>query len=223
MIGPLFTPYTPPIEILPPGIAPLNVTCEWASPASAVRIPLFRRTPHGTKRRAIEQVVLRSTDLPCDVKCTASSVLDAEGVLYVPFEAVIAELYRSGRPRPLFDLLRDLMAMIPLQTSNTKPAPDGCLVASAEEQGFRLATAIVDGDDTLLEIGWRPSRDTSLLHVLNAVIPAQEPDAGAWIDAPAPGIAALLSVELHRLLPGQPSHLISSSGRQFLKSLRPEP
>jgi hypothetical protein len=218
-IGPYFTLYQPRAEALPTGIAGLGTAVEWASPGGAVQIPLFRHRPGQTTRFGIESVVLRSGDLPCDVTCAAGHVIKVAGMSFVPLEAVLAALYRSEGRRPLRDLLRELVSMVPLQASFQNPAPAGGLIPAAEKKGYRLATAARDGEDILIELAWRPAENASLLHVVNGAMDSRSPEKGAWIESPIPGVSALLADELHRLLPGPPGKILSDGGRQYLNSL----
>jgi hypothetical protein len=185
----------------------------------AVQIPLFRHRPGQTTRFGIESVVLRSSDLPCDVTCAASHVIEVAGTSFVPLEGVLAAVYRSEGRRPIRDLLRDLVSMVPLQASFQNPAPAGGLIPAAEEKGYRLAKAARDGEDILIELGWQPAENASLLHVVNGAMHSRSPEKGVWIESPIPGVSALLAAELHRLLPGPPSGILSDCGWQYLNSL----
>jgi hypothetical protein len=103
-IGPYFKLYRP-AKALPAGIAGLGTSIEWASPGGAVQIPLFQHRPGQTTHFGIESVVLRSSDLPCDVTCAASHVIEVAGTSRVPLEALLSALYRSEGRRPIRDLL----------------------------------------------------------------------------------------------------------------------
>jgi hypothetical protein len=221
-IGPFFTLYQP-AEALPAGIAGTGTSIEWSSPEAAVQIPLFRHRPGRTTRFGIESVVLRSIDLPCDITCAAGHVIEVAGKSYVPLEGLLAALYRSEGRRPIRDLLRELVTMVPLQASFQNLAPAGGLIPAAEEKGYGLAKAARDGEDILIELGWQPAENASLLHVGNGAMHSHSPKKEAWIESPIPGVSALLAAELHRLLPGPPSEILSDRGWQYLNSLPSNP
>ncbi len=219
LIGPLFIAHPPAAGPLPPEVTSLGTALEWASPRGAVQIPLFRYRPEQTSRFRLEHVVVRSSDLPCDLTCVSEHVFEASGIAYAPLEALVFALYNSETQRPIRDLLRDMASMIPLDAPIRTPAPAGALTPAAEESGFCLAAAGRRGDEILIELAWGPSRDVSPLHVVNAALPFNGRDKGSWIESSKPGISALLARDLHRLFPGPPGDLMSGRGWQFLHSL----
>ncbi len=219
-IGPLLTPYEPPTGTLPAGIVALETSIEWASPSAAVQVPLFRHRRGQTIRFGIEDLVVRSDDLPCDITCAAAHVTEAGGVSYVPIEGLLYALYRTEAPRPICALLREMAEVVPLQSYYRNPGPAGGLIPAGERNGFCLATVRRSEHELLIELGWRAS-ETAILHTVNGVLAFQGQDKGAWIESPIPGIAKLLSAEMHRLLPRLPGDLLSDRGRQYLASLHP--
>jgi hypothetical protein len=225
ILGPFFSRATTPVTILTtiqPRIAPLQIALEWSSPNEAHHIPLFRlEAPTGTK---LKDILLRAADLPRDVNCTETHIVETSEEMFVPLDALLASLYRANESgRPIREILRELAAMVPLGSpvGRTTPSP-GLLVPMAEQEGFQITKGVRQGDEILLSIGWRPRESASLFHVETCrfLMRQGKPAVAEWVQPQGEaGISGPLADDLHRLFPGKPSGLLTGAGHDYVASL----
>lgn len=220
-LGPFLYQTTETIPTSAP-VSPLHITMEWASAEHACQIPLFRVSPTPSRKLRLQHLVVRVADLPCDVVCTEPHIVVAQDQTYVPFEAVIAALYRSEEvARPIRDVLGELAQLVLIEAEPQDDLPNhGLLIPAAESEGFRVAHAVKDGDEMLLGICWQPRSSSSRFHVLNGVFRLSPELSGEWIEPPPDvGVACQLASELHRLFPTSPCQLLSAGGHQLIATL----
>jgi hypothetical protein len=197
---------------------------EWASPAQAHNITLFRHRPaHAPNRLRIENIVLREADVPFDLSCSESSVVQSGGATYIPLEALLVALYERGLvSRPILTVLRDLAEKLPLYSRVQHPVLEpGMLAEATEREGFQLMSVdyYEDLQQIFATVGWRPHPGADALHACTLTFrrsPAGEIDDGGWAEPGSISIAQVLGPELRRLSPGKAIELLTPAGRRRL-------
>jgi hypothetical protein len=184
-------------------------------------IPLFRHHPvHAPDRICLEDVVCRHADIPIDVLCQESQVVEGGGTVFVPLEASLAALYRQNVvSRSIFGVLGDLEELLPLHYAvRRRLEGTGLLVPDAENVGFRLHTIIgPDHRSVYADIVWQPRPGGVPFHVRIAQFAAGT-EEGIWKPHGAAGVCELLADELHRLVPGRPRCLFTQKAQELLFS-----
>jgi hypothetical protein len=225
-LGPIFTPVNAALHPRSQ-IVPLNLVMEWANPARAWRLPLFRRQPpNGADRIRLEHIVFRRGELPCHIECPAYQVAHAPDGEYLPLDALLGKMLQTRLiTRPVFRLLNDLASAVPLDNSITRPiTAKGLLASNLEMQGFRLNTAFEHAGQICAQIGWEPECRPTRFHSCAAAFnrkPGKNLDTGYWLDCPEMGVARALAEEFHRLLAGAPIQLFSEAGIHYLENCIP--
>jgi hypothetical protein len=203
-------------------VLPLKLAVEWANADQAVRIPLFRRLlKHAPDRIRLEHIVFRRRDLPCDMECQENQVSETFEGTFLPLDALLAARYGAGTiSRPVFSVLNELAALVPLQeTVTNRITQTGLLLAEADKRGFRLNAVFQEAGLFYAQIGWEPDCLPTRLHVCLASFrpgSAQNLQEVQWMLGHEVGISEVLSGELRRLVPGNAIDLFSQAGADFL-------
>jgi len=101
IIGPLFTATSTPFNG-DDWIVPLGVRLEWAHQHEAAAISLFRHhSRHAPNAVMFWNMVFALPQLPFDVECFAHQVVETPHGIYLPFEALLSELYARYRVGPI--------------------------------------------------------------------------------------------------------------------------
>jgi len=225
-LGPFFTTANSS-EPVSEQIVPLNLAIEWSSPHEARRLLLFRhRPPYCPDRIRLEQIVFRRSDLPCDMECQAYQAIDTPAGIFLPLEALLAALYRSCEiARPLRDLLNELVAVVPIYNRGIgQIRTEGLLTPEAEARGFRLNTFFQESELIYAQLGWESKSQSTRFHVCLATFqwhPDRRLNHGSWVTPREVGVSQILADELHRLVRGNPTALLSEAGINFLKAQFP--
>jgi hypothetical protein len=220
-LGPYFTE-TPSKPTGNPKIIPLHVSIEWATPDHSQSTPLFQHSPTGVSRPALHEIVFRAEELPCSVRCQEFQAVDAPAGAYVPLEALLVTIYQNGLvSRPIFDVLAELSALVPMRSSVSNPPrdPEGLLLPGIEKRGFRVANVVAGEDQVFVDIGWYPERNSTPFHTCVCAF-AHTPgklSEGEWIPSPMIGVHQLLVTELRRIATSAPGKAITAKGRQYLQ------
>ncbi len=226
-IGPFFTD-SGLAQQMTGRIVPLNLNIEWANPLKATRIPLFReRFSYAPDRIRFENILFHRHDLPCDIECQEHRILDTVHGLFLPLDILLAQLYRNREiSRPIFQLLDELAAVVPLTSPVTNPiSTKGLLATEAEGAGFRLTMAFHEAGMVYAHIGWQPDCRTTRFHVGVVALQARasgEMVPGGWIDQRDTGICQVLVKELQHLVPDSPATLLTERGMQVLAATLPK-
>jgi|SRR5208282_3414930 len=221
-LGPFFTTarFTLPKSDL---IVPLNLEMEWSTAKKATRIPLFRHLPpHAPESIRLEHIVFRRVDLPCDLECRENQTVTTPEVIYLPLDPLLGALYRRREiSRPVFQLLNDLVAVVPLRSRVSNPITTrGLLAAEAEAKGFRLNAVFREDAAICAQIGWESGCRSLRFHACLASFkrsPNRALHPGIWRIAGEIGVAQILADQLHQLKPGNPLDLLSETGIQLLE------
>jgi len=211
----------------PPGggsVDPLNVVVEWAGEDRAVRLELFQAHPKGMPKVRFHHVMARADQLPCDVVISETQAIEAPEGTFIPLEGVLTALYRANNVRRgIREVLRELGAFITLHNSARDNIPqDGLLSPEIEQAGFRIANVLGEGEEVLVELGWRPGGSINQFHTANCRFSVR---LGAitedcWVDQEGTnGISVLLAKELHESFPGSPRALMTQAGLKRVVSL----
>lgn len=209
-----------------PDLFPLELELEWANAQRSCRLPLFRHRPDKNKEHLrLQQIVCPATQLPCDVRCQEYQVVTSHGEEFVPLEAVLVSLYGQSRiSRPIFAVLADLAALVPLHSSsslsNAPKDPEGLLQEKVEARGFRITNIISDEGCTFVDVGWVTG--STRFHTCIFVFSAGNEKLAPEEPRPSPmiGVHHLLALEIQRL--GiRPEELLTDKGRQLLRQSQP--
>jgi hypothetical protein len=203
-------------------IVSLNLVMEWSNSNQAMRIPLFRRLlPYAPNRLQLEHIVFRHCDLPCDMECQEYQAIETPEGSFLPLDGLLAALYVSCEiSRPAFQALNDLASALPLDGTLTNTiATKGLLASEAEARGFRLNAVFQESEMIYAHIAWEPESRSTRFHVCLATFqPGHTLKLGAakWMVQREIGVSKILAEELHRLVPGNPTDLLSEAGVHFL-------
>ncbi len=220
-IGPLFTSCSSP-QLADARITPLGLQMEWATARKGTAIPLFRRiSQHAPNRLRLEHIVFASDRLPFDLECSEHYVVETRLGVYLPAEALLAELYsRFQVTRSVFGVLSELAGLVALSGSVRCPiATPGLLIPQAERKGFVLNSVTGQGDRVFAEIGWRPSVQRYVFHTCVCEFvcsPVGHYDAGIWRAPTLIGVHGPLLLELRHLVCGNPDTMFTPSGRSLI-------
>jgi hypothetical protein len=206
------------------GIVPLNLAMEWSNPNRATRIPLFRELlPYSPDRLRFEHIFFRHRDLPCDLECLDYQVIEGTQGAFLSLDALLAALYAGCRiSRSIFQLLNELAEVVPLHSTVTNPiTTKGILAPEAEALGFRLNAVFPERGLIYAQIGWEADCRSMRFHVCVATFrqgTAGKCSGAKWIPKRDTGVSRILTLELHRIVPGNPNDLFTEVGLQFLKA-----
>ena len=140
----------------------------------------------------------------------------------MPLEALLVTIYQHGLvSRPIFDVLAELSALVPLRSSVSNPPTDaeGLLLPGIEQKGFRVANVIPEEDKVFVDIGWYPEPNSTPFHTCICAFAhtAGKLSEGEWIPSPMIGVHQLLATELRGLATGDPSRALTEKGRRYLQ------
>jgi hypothetical protein len=156
------------------------------------------------------------------MECQEYQAIDTPEGTFLPLEALLVELYRTCEfHRPLFGLLNEFAAIVPLHGTVTNPITvTGLLATKAEARGFRLNALFHEPGITYAQIGWEPECRQIRLHVCLASFrpePARRLHVGKWMAHGEIGVSQLLASELHRFVAGAPADILSEDGLRLLQ------
>jgi hypothetical protein len=95
------------------------------------------------------------------------------------------------------------------------------LAAEAEAKGFRLNAVFLESLLIYVQVGWDPECRSTRVHVCLATFqmkPNRELDAGNWMVQAEISVPQVLAYELHQLMPGDPTNLMSQAGIHLLET-----
>lgn len=167
---------------------------------------------------------MRQKDLPCDVVCTDSHVVETPKDTLVPFESVLVKIYRTTEVgRSIRGVLDDLADLITLNSRVKNHIPgSGLLIPAIEKEGFRIVHSIRHQDEILTELCWL-AKNTTSFHAGNwrFKMGRDKIVTCSWVAPQGDvGVATLLADELRKLFPGHPDTLLTSKGIHHLTSLQ---
>jgi len=232
-LGPFFTPRAPsPTSI--EDIEPLGVAIEWATPAGARAIELFRHRPkyrRGEFYAYQQAIVFRHRELPFQMDCLTHTIVRAPDGDYLPLAALLATLYDRGEASaPILPLLREVEGIVPQHVPYDNPTErDGMLVPAAESAGFRILNPCPEPAAAgkrpyiFISIGWRPHPDAMLNHAAIAAFnysiqgEAISFESGRW-EKGLIGFPELLKRAISALIPN-PIDLFSPAGFERIRQM----
>jgi hypothetical protein len=105
---------------------------------------------------------------------------------------------------------------VPFDHPSRLPAfGEGSLIPSAEAKGFRLHATVWTGSSLYTEIAWQVPHHTTRFHTCLCRFEVDDSgvlNEGVWEPFGLIGIAPLLAEQLHGIVPGAPTHLLSAAG-----------
>ena len=205
-------------EFSSPGVVPLGFGLEWANPAGAKRIPLFRHPPrNASDHLRLESILFPLDRLPFSMKCPQYHLIQGSQSGFAQFESLLVGLYRRfDVRRSICEVLAEIASSIPLPGSVGKPVlANGLLTQEAEARGFRLNMAVRCDDQVLAQIAWKPRDNEYRFHVASFEFGPSNRE-GKWIKPRVIGVSELLSGELRQFAQGPPCSILSAAGKSLV-------
>jgi len=226
VVGPFFV-RTPDEGLVSEKVARVGAAMEFATVNGSMRIPLFRKIcSYAPARCQLEELLLRSCDLPCDVQYWSFYAVETGVEVFIPLEAVLAGIFREfSVHRTGMAVLADLASTVQLDFQRACLAR--CLVEALETEGFELSLDSSYGRTVTGAACWVPppernnSEPGGILACFVEFRP--RPDGtlgkGTWKEPRPEGISSQLCRELQQRVRGTPIEMLTAVGRQKLLAM----